>query len=408
VNKIFIALVLILSCWVNTLVADEPSTDANSEWVIVLDDPRPARLQGWQRGSYRGGTHYEGAIELKRYGNKVAKKFDLVLKDQWLIESLSVYCLVVSFNGDVKETKASLERTKGVQWVQPSNEFELLKSDSSQIKGDEKLLELPDYINGQGVTVAVVDSAVDLLHQDIKSAISEAGDFVVTRGEEAPKAERGEMHGTAIAGVIVSQRGSKFGIAGVAPAAKVVAYRGCWEGSTTDTHCNTLSLARALDAVTRSGVDILNLSLSGPKDGLLDRLIQKIVNNEIMVVAAFDPKRTAVEGRFPTQVEGVLVVRADTLDQQHLDVFSAPGERVVASPGGGYDHMIGHSIATAYTSGVLALCRQAFNSGLMAACSKDWRSLPEVANSYQLLKQVKQSFSNSSLYNNAVTNKVDS
>lgn len=389
-----IVLLLILSA--NGSMAAELATDTITEWVIVLDDPRPARLQGWQRKSYHGGNDYKSAIELERYGNKIAKTFNLILKDQWLIESLSVYCLVVSFSNDAEKTKARLKKAKGVQWIQPSNEFELLGAESASTSGNfANNLALPEHIDGRGVTIAVVDSAVDPLHQDIKSSISETGNFVITREGKAPKAERGETHGTAIAGVIVSKRSSKLGVAGVAPAAKVVAYRGCWEGSELDTHCNTLSLARALDAVTRSEADILNLSLSGPKDSLLDKIVERILRKNTIVVAAFDPKRPKA-GRFPTPVEGVLVVRAEKLDDQYRGVFSAPGERVVASPGDRYDHMQGHSIATAYTSGLLALYKQAQNSDLVNANADGWSTLYAVPNAHQLLKQIRQYSSGSS------------
>jgi len=189
-----------------------------------------------------------------------------------------------------------------------------------------------------------------------------------------------------IAGVIVSQPVSKLGVAGVAPSAKVIAYRGCWESVDSDTHCNTLSLARALDAVTRSDVDILNLSLSGPKDLLLDSLIERIVAQKTMVVAAFDPNRVDEDTRFPSKNDGVLLVRANILDRQYGNVFSAPGERLVASPGNRYDHMVGHSVAAAYTSGVLALYKQAGDSGVIETGQQGWEGFPRAANSDDILR----------------------
>jgi len=68
----------------------------NKEWVVVLSDPRPARLQGWSGEGY-SSSDYNGALELKRIGLKFAKKNGLKLKQEWFIESLSVYCLIVEF-----------------------------------------------------------------------------------------------------------------------------------------------------------------------------------------------------------------------------------------------------------------------------------------------------------------------
>ena len=115
--------------------------------------------------------------------------------------------------------------------------------------------------------------------------------------------------------------------------------------------------------------------MSGPKDLLLDRLVQRIIDRGKMVVAAFDPSR-AEGGRFPTERKGVLIVRAQGLDDEYSDVFTAPGARVVAVPGNRYDFSHGHSIATAYTSGLLALRKQALEEidTTNLSSKPDWRN----------------------------------
>jgi len=89
---------------------------------------------------------------------------------------------------------------------------------------------------------------------------------------------------------------------------------------------------------------------------------------------AFDPAR-ANSGRFPTQRDGVLIVRARGLDDRHSGVFTAPGARVVPRPGNRYDFMHGHSVASAYTSGLLALRKQALDASVSAKEGDlDWRN----------------------------------
>lgn len=343
-----------------------PSVYAQSveQWVVVLNDPRPARLQGWQSSNYRGESgHYNSAIELKRVGSRIAKRYGLALKNEWFVENLSVYCLIVEFNGDREQTLARLKRDKRVKWVQPSNEFELLRKaavdrvSTSVVRSasdNTDLSNIPDWVNGNGVEIAIIDSAVDKSHMDLSSTVQRTVDFVLA-GEN--HSQTGEAHGTAIAAVLVAQPQGNIGLEGIAPAAKLTAFRGCWEEGAGDTRCNTLSLARALDAVASSKPNILNLSLSGPRDRLLDGLIDKIVMNNTLVVAAFDPQRPQSQ-RFPTRQDGVLIVRAETLDEEHQNEFTAPGGRLVASPGNRYDYITGHSIAAAYTTGVLALIAQ--------------------------------------------------
>ncbi len=372
--------------------SNAPSLVKTEEWVLVLEDPRPARLQGWARGAYGNtGGDYRGSLELTRFGKKVAAKYDLDLRDQWFIPTLGVYCLVVRFNNNQDETISQLNKDKSVQWLQPSNEFELLsaksqthRSDVSDTnkRGTEAQRRTAD---GSGVAIGIIDSAVDDSHQDLMGVINQAGDYVAS----AKKTGSGESHGTAIAGVIIGNRDTKLGVAGVAPAATLYAYRGCWEAKETDkTNCNTLSLARALDAVARSKVDILNLSLSGPKDALLDRLLARVIEGGTLVVTAFDPDRQSAQ-RFPTEREGVIVVRAQGLDEAHTAFFTAPGARVVPVPGNRYDFMRGHSVATAYTTGLLALRKQRLDSSRVSKRDKvDWRNISSSSLARDLMNEV--------------------
>lgn len=56
-------------------------------------------------------------------------------------------------------------------------------------------------------------------------------------------------------------------ISGVAPAAKIAAYKACWTGNepgvTTDDGCTTVDLVSAIEAATADGVDVINYSIGG-------------------------------------------------------------------------------------------------------------------------------------------------
>lgn len=379
-------------------------SQAQQRWVIVFDDPRPARLQGWVRGNYgKGSSNYKAALELARFSKKISSRYGLELHDEWFIPSLEVYCLVVSFKNDQSVTLSRLKQDKAVQSIQLSNDFELLNererlkpanSDKEGAGLDDRLPNLIDGqgVDGQGVVIAIVDSAVDGSHKDLAGSINTSKDFVVVgKVDTRSSVEGGESHGTAIAGVMITQRDTKLGVVGISPAARVEAYRGCWESvKLNKTNCNTLSLARALDAVARGEADILNLSLSGPRDVLLDRILQRIIDRGTMVVAAFDPSRPSSE-RFPLERDGVLIVRAHGLDDGYKNVFSAPGARVVPRPGNNYDFMHGHSVATAYTSGLFALRKQALSKTRVAKNRKnDWRKTPVSNKAADLVTEIFQ------------------
>lgn len=384
---------LAISQAVDKNIARQYESNKNKEWVLVLDDPRPARLQGWVRRGYnKTSVDYRDSLELERFGKAVAVEYKMELRDQWFIPSLGVYCLVVRFNEDHEKTISQLKQNESVQWVQPSNEFELLSTPRTSSQPEiapnittDLSSAIDNKVDGSGVVIAIVDSAIDDSHQDLAGQIDKVGDFVAS----SKKAKAGESHGTAIAGVMVADRNTRLGVAGVAPAATLQAYRGCWETSRTQqTNCNTLSLARALDAVLRSKADILNLSLSGPQDTLLERLLQRVIDRGTIVVTAFDPSRPSSD-RFPSEREGVLVVRAKNLDKQHTRFFTAPGARVVTSPGNRYDFMHGHSVATAYTSGLLALRKQVLDSTKVRDISEnEWRKISRNSAAEDLLNDI--------------------
>jgi len=366
---ILLPLMLSLLAFNSTMAQSENNSDAQlttspsiQEWVVVLRDPRPARLQGWQSNKYRSSASYNGSLDLKRIGSRFAKKNGLKLKQEWFIESLSVYCLIVEFTQDTQQTLEALQNHKSVEWVQKSNDFKLLTSPNKQADASPTLKKTHPFntldYDGQGTVIAMIDSAIDKQHQDLSHAIKSVDDFVITNPQTRQKRNKAETHGTAIAGVLIAQENEKVGISGIAPAAKLLAFRGCWEESPKLTHCNTLSLARALDAVVKQQPDILNLSLSGPYDPLLNRLVDQIIKNKTLVVAAFDPARPNVK-RFPSNMPGVLIVRAEKMDAEFETEFTAPGSRIVTTPDDQYAFQTGHSIASAHTSGLLALLTQA-------------------------------------------------
>ncbi len=184
-------------------------------------------------------------------------------------------------------------------------------------------------------------------HPDLAGRVVVAKDFV-GHGSTA------EFHGTAVAGVIASTANNGFGTVGVAPDARILALRACWEtpGSSSSGHCNSFTLAKALDWVVHRRPEVLNLSLAGPNDPLLERLLLAVLNQNVKVVAAYE--RAAGEDRFPGSVEGVLLTRSP--DESTSAGVGAPGQDILAAaPGDGFDFVSGNSFAAAHVSGVVAL-----------------------------------------------------
>jgi subtilisin family serine protease len=165
-----------------------------------------------------------------------------------------------------------------------------------------------------------------------------------------------------------------------------LAYRACWPVASGGARCDSFSLAQALGAAIANGSDIINLSLGGPADPLLQRLLEHAMQQGTLVVGA--APTAAGENGFPSGVAGVLnVVSSDEpgvtrnvnvgirpsatiINQSH--VLSAPGRDILSlAPGGGYAYVSGSSVAAAHVTGALAVLR-ALQPSLNAQTARDW------------------------------------
>lgn len=80
---------------------------------------------------------------------------------------------------------------------------------------------------GQGVRVAVVDSAVEVVHEDLEPNVVPGGSYSYRPGTQFGSAyplpcESSDIHGTAVAGIVAAKGNNAIGVSGVAPDASLV------------------------------------------------------------------------------------------------------------------------------------------------------------------------------------------
>jgi hypothetical protein len=120
------------------------------------------------------------------------------------------------------------------------------------------------------------------------------------------------------------------------------------------TLCSTLALAQALQFAVEHQANVINLSLSGPRDELLEKLLDVALSRKIAIVAAYDQNRP--DGGFPASLRGVVPVADEALQSLPAGVYGAPGRDLpTTQPGGGWGLVNGTSYAVAQVSGLLAL-----------------------------------------------------
>ena len=217
------------------------------------------------------------------------------------------------------------------------------------------------WVTGRGVRVAVVDTGVDTNHPDLTDRVVKTVNFV----EGGEKTVTADYHGTAVAGVIGARADNGIGIYGIAPDADLLAAKACWHRQTgiPEAWCSSWTLAKAIDFAIVEQVRVLNLSLSGPPDPLLRRLIVKAVEEQNITVVTAVMEQGDPALSFPSSLPTVIaVVASDSQGNvrahagKHPALLAAPGIEVLTTvPNGAYDFLSGSSFATAHVSGIVAL-----------------------------------------------------
>jgi subtilisin family serine protease len=351
----------------------QPAAEAAEDRVLVFirlppEHFRPnAAYGGYQDASARRAT--------RRIAGRQAERHGLTLVDDWPLPLLGLDCYVMAVPAgrSPDEMAAALSDEPNVAWAEPMGRFRAeggldraeggLDSAEGGLAHDDPLFDvqpaavawrlaaLHEIATGRGVPIAVIDSTIEAQHPDLLDQVTVRRDFVAGRPAAA------EAHGTAVAGVIAALAGNGQGVVGVAPEARLLALRACWQddaaGAGDETVCDTLSLAKALHFAIEARAEVINLSLSGPPAPVLARLLDAAIERGIVVVAALDP--AAADGGFPASHRGVVAV-ADAPAMGGGSAFVAPGRDVpTTQPEGRWSFVNGNSYAAAHVSGLFAL-----------------------------------------------------
>jgi hypothetical protein len=310
-----------------------------------------------------GGSRYAVGGAARAASRGLARDYALEEVSGWPIALLGVHCLVYAIpaGADPAQLVESLGRDRRVESVQPLLAFAGQSGDYNdpyaELQRNLVQLAVPQaqaLTRGAGVRVAVIDTGVDVGHPDLRPHGATARNFVDADAGQF----RADAHGTAVAGIIAAVPNNGLGIVGVAPDVELLALKACWQTGRPGTPavCNSFTLAQALAAAIDAHADVINLSLAGPSDPLLTRLVRRALAGGAIVVGAVP--RDGAHDRFPVDVEGVIAV--DTLDAATpaAGTVRAPGRDVLSlAPVGHYDFFSGSSLATAQVTGLVALLR---------------------------------------------------
>lgn len=160
-------------------------------------------------------------------------------------------------------------------------------------------------------------------------------------------------HGTAIASILASEGSSTIYAANI------------FRGSAERPHTSADALVRALEWMAGNDVPVINISLSGPRNSVLDRLVQRTISGGTIIVAAAGNGGPTAPPAYPAALRNVVAVTAVDRNNrvyryanqgEYISVAARGVNEPAARVGGGIARYSGTSYATPHVAAWMARC----------------------------------------------------
>jgi thermitase len=301
-------------------------------------------------------------------------------KELQLIEALSRNPAVEYAEPDELATAATddqyFDRQYALQNVGQAftNTADTLTIATGKADADVDAVEAWKITTGSGVKVAILDTGVANVHDDIASQVVGYANFVSADTKEDPKANPEDRygHGTHVAGIVAAKANNTIGVAGVCPDCSILDVKVLNDSGSGSSSV----IANGISWAASNGAKVINMSLGlRVSSRTLEAAVNDAWNKGVVIVAAAGNAGTQAK-IYPGAYPNVIAVAA-TDNNDAKASFSTYGKWVdVAAPGvnvystfpnhefqlgtqngrsQGYDIASGTSMASPIVAGVAAL-----------------------------------------------------
>ncbi|WP_262527061.1 S8 family serine peptidase [Agrobacterium tumefaciens] len=210
---------------------------------------------------------------------------------------------------------------------------------------------------GAPLPIGLVDTAINADHASLAEATIE-----VLQLGDGTNPSSAAQHGTAVAALLVGSAGSRA--PGLIPGGRLVAIDAFQRYRRATDIADIYDLIRALDMLAARNIRIVNLSLSGPQNMLLEQAVSAIIGKGTILIAAAGNEGPNAKPVYPAAYADVIAVTAVDRNMKpyrravrgdHIDI-AAPGVGVwtAASISGGRQKS-GTSFAAPFVTAAAAL-----------------------------------------------------
>lgn len=228
------------------------------------------------------------------------------------------------------------------------------------------LINWPDHIGTRGcgapVTIGMIDTGINTDHAALAGA-----QVALLRVAPEDYTASDVTHGTAVAALFVGDPASRA--PGLLPGLPLVAVDAFHKAS-GDERADAFTLVRGLEHLVGAGATVINLSLAGPANAVLEQTLAALETTQgVVIVAAAGNGGPSAPPTYPAAYESVIAVTAvDKAGQPYRRAgrgphvhLAAPGVEVwTAASVEGARWKTGTSFAAPYVTAAVALWQQAY------------------------------------------------